>query len=256
MKAFLINLEKAKDRLDSCDKEFKRIGLEYVLVNAIDGEKFLPSKKELSKFFYTLKHGKKVNAREVACYQSHIKALELFTETSEDCALICEDDILFNEDFLNVIRKSMENKIRFDVLRLSGSEDKTKEKGFPIKLSRIYKGFYLSLNFSYKPITACYLINRKAAQMILRKMKVMHLPFDYAFDRDWILGIRSLTVCPSIVNLKEEFHIKNSTIKATENYKLNTFIRIWTIIPYRFYVELSRTIYKIILFFKIKFFEN
>ena len=61
MKAFLINLEKAKDRLDSCDKEFKKIGLEYVLVDAIDGEKFLPSEKEFSKVFYTLKHGKKAN---------------------------------------------------------------------------------------------------------------------------------------------------------------------------------------------------
>ena len=256
MKAFLINLEKAKERLDSCDKEFKKIGLEYVLVNAIDGEKFLPSKKEFSKFFYTLKHGKKVNTREIACYQSHIKALELFTETSEDYAFICEDDITFDDDFLNVVRKSLENKIRFDVLRLSGNEDKTREKGSPIKLSRVYKDFYLSLNFSYKPITACYLINRKAAQTILRKMKVMHVPYDYAIDRDWVLGIRSLTISPSLVNLKEEFHIKNSFIKASKDYKFNTFFRIWTIVPYRFYVELSRIIYKIILFLKIKFFEN
>ena len=88
MKAFLINLEKAKDRLNSCDEEFKKIGLDYTLVKAVDGEENYPSRKEFSKLFYTLKHGKRINPREVACYQSHIKALKLFVESSEEYAYL------------------------------------------------------------------------------------------------------------------------------------------------------------------------
>ena len=255
MKAFLINLEKAKDRLNSCEVEFKKVGLDYTLVKAVDGEENYPSKKEFSRFFYTLKHGKRVNPREVACYQSHIKAIEQFVKTSEEYALICEDDIEFSDEFIDVVRQSLESPIKFDILRLSGGEDKTREKGLPLKLLKLSKSFYLSLNLAYKPITACYLLNRKAAKSILKKMKKMHLPFDFALDRDWLLGVRSLTIYPSLVNLKEELHMKNSFIKASHDYKLNRFIRIWSVVPYRFYLELRRLIYKITLFLKIKVFK-
>jgi len=68
--------------------------------------------------------------------------------------------------------------------------------------------------------------------------------------------VRSLTIYPSIVNLKKEYHIDNSFIKATKDYKLNIFFKLWTVIPYRFYLESRRFIYKIILLVKIKLFES
>jgi glycosyl transferase family 25 len=256
MKVFLINLERAKDRLISCEKEFKKIGLDYSVVKAVDGEKVPPTKKEISEYFYILKHGKKVNPREVACYSSHLKALKMFLNSSEEYGLICEDDIEFNVNFLNILEECLKTNQKFDILRLAGSEDKKKEKGNPIKLFELERDYYLSLNLTYKPIAACYLINRKAAKSILKNMKVMHLPYDYALDRDWFLGVRSMTISPSLVNLKKEYHIDNSFIKATKNYKLNTFLRVWTVIPYRFYIESRRFIYKVLLLLKIKLFEN
>lgn len=256
MKAFLINLERAKDRLISCEKEFKKIGIGYAVVKAVDGEIVTPTREEISKYFYILKHGKKVNPREVACYSSHLKALNMFLNSSEEYGLICEDDIEFNDNFLNILKESLKTSHKFDILRLAGSEDKLKEKGNPIKLFKLERDHYLSLNLTYKPIAACYLINRKAAKSILKNMRVMHLPYDYALDRDWLLDVRSMTIYPSIVNLKKKFHIDNSFIKATKNYKLNTFLRVWTVIPYRTYLESRRFIYKILLLLKIKLFEN
>ena len=256
MKAFLINLERAKDRLVSCEEEFKKISLDYEIVKAIDGEKVLPTKETISEFFYTIKHGKKVNPREVACYSSHLKALKIFLDSSEEYGLICEDDIEFNKNFSSILNKCLRTHHKFDILKLAGSEDKTKEKGYPIKLIELERDYFLSLNLTYKPIAACYLINRMAAKSILKNLKVMHLPYDYALDRDWLLGVRSLTICPSIVNLKKEYHIDNSFIKATKNYKLNTFLRLWTVIPYRTYLESRRFVYKVLLLLKIKLFEN
>ena len=252
MQAFLINLEKAKERLESCKNEFQKIGLAPFIVKAIDGENFSPSEKEVSKFSYMLKHGKRINIREVACYSSHLKALKLFLETQEEYALICEDDIEFDIQFLNVLEKSIRTPIKFDILRLSGSENKNKEKGNPIKLYKIYEEFYLSLNLTYKPIAACYLINRKAAKSVVKNLHIMDLPYDYALDRDWLLGVRSLTITPSIVNLKKELHIDNSFIRASKKYKLNFFLRIWTVLPFRFYLESRRFFYKIFLLIKIK----
>ena len=256
MKAFLINLERAKERLISCEKEFKKIALDYEIVKAVDGEIVPPTRKEISTCFYILKHGKKVNPREVACYSSHLKALKMFLDSSEEYGLICEDDIEFNKNFRSVLEECLKTFHNFDILRLAGSEDKTKEKGNPMKLYKLESNYYLSLNLTYKPIAACYLINRKAAKSVLKKMKVMHLPYDYALDRDWFLGIRSMTISPSIVNLKKEYHIDNSFIKATKNYKLSTFLRVWTVIPYRFYLESRRFIYKVTLLLRIKLFEN
>ena len=256
MKAFLINLERAKERLISCEKEFKKIALDYEIVKAVDGEIVPPTRKEISAYFYILKHGKRVNPREVACYSSHLKALKMFLNSSEEYGLICEDDIEFNKNFRSVLEECLKTYNNFDILRLAGSEDKTKEKGNPVKLFKLKSDYYLSLNLTYKPIAACYLINRKAAKSVLKKMMVMHLPYDYALDRDWFLGVRSMTISPSIVNLKKQYHIDNSFIKATKNYKLSTFLRVWTVIPYRFYLETRRFVYKVLLLLKIKLFEN
>ena len=55
MKAFLINLEKAKDRLNSCDEEFKKIGLDYILVKAVDGKK-ITFQERIFKTVYTPKN--------------------------------------------------------------------------------------------------------------------------------------------------------------------------------------------------------
>ena len=256
MKAFLINLEIAKDRLVSCKKEFKKIAIDYEVVKAIDGEKTPPTKKAISKYSYILKHGKKVNPREVACYSSHLKALKIFLDSSEEYGLICEDDIEFNENFSRILKECLRTYDKFDILRLAGSEDKSKEKGNPIKLFELERDHFISLNLTYKPIAACYLINRKAAKSILKNMRIMHLPYDYALDRDWLLGVRSLTIYPSIVNLKKEYHIENSFIKATKSYKLNIFFKLWTVVPYRLYLEARRFIYKVLLLVKIKLFES
>jgi hypothetical protein len=80
----------------------------------------------------------------------------------------------------------------------------------------------------------------------------MSLPIDHAIDRDWLLNIKSLSVTPSPVNLKKELHLDHSFINASNKYKLNFFIRYWGMVPYRFFNELFRIIYKIFFYIKIK----
>ena len=255
MKAFLINLDKAKERLASCKIEFFKLGLNFELIEAIDGKNLSLPNKNINSFFYMVKHGKKINLNELGCYLSHLKALRRFIECKEEFALICEDDIEFNEDLLQVVNKAIKSPIYFDLLRLSGSENKNKEKGLPIKLLSLVNNFSLSINLTYKPIAACYLVNKKAANKILNRIEVMHLPFDYAFDRDWILGIRSLCIYPSPVSLKNEFHLGSSYIKATKKYRLKNIIRIWTVVPYRLFNGFIRIVYKIFILLKIKILE-
>ena len=250
--AYLINLKRANDRLISAKEVFDKVGINFNLEIAVDGKELLLPHKNYSEVKYNLLHGKRTNLGELGCYFSHLNVLKKFLSTNEDFALVCEDDIEFNKDIIQIINGALNSSIHFDLLRLSGGSDRNKEKGIPIKLQKIYKDFYLSLNLGFKSGTGCYLINRHAAKNILNKLNKMSLPIDHAMDRDWLLSIRSLSILPAPVYLKEELHEGNSYIQAKSEFKYSFYRRYWIMIPYRLVNEFTRLIYKLCLFIKIK----
>ena len=250
--AYLINLKRAKDRFVSAKEAFDKIGINFNLEIAVDGKDILLPHKDYAELKYNLLHGKKTNLGELGCYFSHLNVLKKFLKTEENFALVCEDDIEFNENIVEIINGALESRISFDLLRLSGGSDRKKEKGMPLKLEKIYNGFFLSLNFGFKPGTGCYLINKKAAKKIVEGINKMSLPIDHAMDRDWVLNIRSLSISPSPVYLKEELHLDNSYIQAKNEFKLPFYKRYWVMVPYRFTNEMLRLFYKLFLFIKIK----
>ena len=252
MITYLINLKRANDRLVSAKETFDKAGIIFNLEEAVDGKDLSLPHKNYSELKYNLLHGKKTNLGELGCYFSHLNVLKKFLNTKEDWALVCEDDIEFNEDIVEIINDALRSEISFDLLRLSGGSNKTKEIGLPLKLKKIYKDFFLSLNFGFKSGTGCYLINRHAAKNILQKINKMSLPIDHALDRDWILNLRSLSISPAPVYLKEELHLENSYIQAKSEFKFPFYKRYWIMAPYRLVNELLRIIYKLFLFTKIK----
>ena len=252
MITYLINLKRASDRLVSAKETFDKAGIIFNLEEAVDGKDLSLPHKNYSELKYNLLHGKKTNLGELGCYFSHLNVLKKFLNTKEDWALVCEDDIEFNEDIVEIINDALRSEISFDLLRLSGGSNKSKEIGLPLKLKKIRNDFFLSLNFGFKSGTGCYLINRLAAKNIIKKINKMSLPIDHALDRDWILNLRSLSVSPAPVYLKEELHLENSYIQAKSKFKFPFYKRYWIMVPYRLINELIRLIYKLVLFIKIK----
>ena len=252
MITYLINLKRASERLISAKETFEKARINFILEEAVDGKDLSLPHEDYSELKYNLLHGKKTNLGELGCYFSHLNVLKKFLNTEEDWALVCEDDIELDEDLIEIINSALESGINFDLLRLSGGSDRNKEIGLPLKLKKIYKDFFLSLNFGFKSGTGCYLINRLAAENIIKKINIMNLPIDHAMDRDWILNYRSLTISPAPVNLKEELHIRNSFIQAKSEFKFPVYKRYWIMAPYRLINELLRLIYKIIFLIKIK----
>ena len=252
MITYLINLKRANDRLVSAKEAFDKAGINFNLEVAVDGKELSLPHQDYSELKYNLLHGKKTNLGELGCYFSHLNVLEKFLNTKEDLALICEDDIEFDEDIIEIINGALKSGINFDLLRLSGGSIRNKEIGLPLKLKKIHNDFFLSLNFGFKSGTGCYLINRHAAKNIIKKIKKMSLPIDHAMDRDWILKIRSLSITPAPVYLKEELHLKNSYIQANKEFKFPFYKRYWILAPYRLASELTRLFYKLFIFIKIK----
>ena len=250
--AYLINLERARDRLVSATETFKKVGIKFELEVAVDGKRISLPHQNYSELKYNLLHGKKTNLGELGCYFSHLNVLKKFLNSNEDYALVCEDDIEFDENIKKIIDSALNSGINFDLLRLSGGSDKTKEKGLPIKLKKIHKNFYLALNLGFKSGTGCYLINRLGAKNILQRLDIMSLPIDHAMDRDWLLNLRSLSITPAPVYLKEDLHLGNSYIQAKSEYKFAFYKRYWLMVPFRLANELTRLVYKIFLLVKIK----
>ena len=137
MITYLINLKRANDRLVSAKDAFDKVGINFNLEVAVDGKDLSLPHKNYSEIKYNLLHGKKTNLGELGCYFSHLNVLKKFLNTTENWALVCEDDIEFHEDIVEIINNALSSGINFDLLRLSGGSYRNKEIGLPLKLKKI-----------------------------------------------------------------------------------------------------------------------
>ena len=81
----------------------------------------------------------------------------------------------------------------------------------------------------------------------------MYLPFDHAFDREWLLNLRIMYIHPSPI---KQNIFDNSQINATSEYKLKRLQRISTLL-FRAYNELSRVLFRLkqLFIYKLIFYK-
>lgn len=109
VKAYVINLKRRTDRLAHIKAECKKVGLEMVLVEAVDGKEVYPELEG------------KIMQGAYACYESHLKALKLIRDSGEN-GLILEDDNCFVDNFLEEQSKRVcELPTKWDMYFLGGS---------------------------------------------------------------------------------------------------------------------------------------
>ena len=95
MKIYCINLESQLLRRQRMEQRFKHHEINSVFVSAIDKksnyfEKWLSDNKIIVSDH---KRG------EIACFLSHLKAIQIFIDSEEEYGIICEDDVLFHNEF-------------------------------------------------------------------------------------------------------------------------------------------------------------
>lgn len=159
---YLINLKDHTHRLKNAEKQFKKYGIkQYTVIEAIDGRK-----NDLSDII----EGQYPNLKpsEIGCIASHIKALDYWLNTSDsEYAIIMEDDFSFDTveywqwDW-NYFIKQVPEKAEIVQLILIQNE--------PIKFSLHRKMPYqYKKRMSYSWSTACYLIRRSYAKMLVNE---------------------------------------------------------------------------------------
>jgi glycosyl transferase family 25 len=88
MKIFVINLDRAPQRLERMASLFGELGLDFTRVSAVDGRD-LADRQARRGMYYDLGSG------EIGCFLSHIKCWDAATKADGEYTAIFEDDVHF-----------------------------------------------------------------------------------------------------------------------------------------------------------------
>lgn len=236
-KCYIINLDRAKERWESASQKFGALGLEIVRVPGVDGRALSPPYSNCYPWLYFLCYGRPCTPQKVACFSSHLKALEMFLETDEEYALICEDDVEPEPETLETIAAAFEYADCWDLLRLNAIKP---TRG--IKFATLFDEYSLVCDLKTASGNGAKLVNRRAAQLILSRSTPIRLPHDVTVYYDLPFGLREATVSPFPIRLND---FKNQSFIGAEPRKRGFWVLIvkaFITLPYR---VVARSIRKI-----------
>jgi glycosyl transferase family 25 len=236
--AYVINLDRAPERWAHIERSFAKKNFSLIRVPAIDGKNLtLPSADFDAKGFERF-HGRVLNIFELACSLSHLKALRAFLASNEDHAMICEDDIFFDDQLEAILSGALNYSSSWNILRLTGLSN----AGLATPVQKLIGDYSLCVEFGRLKGGAAYLIDRKAAAIFLQKLLPMWLPWDHAFDREWFFRLRALSIRPFPISQTDEKF--SSAIQKNSQPKLSRWKRYLTTYPYQAFNEVSRWLFR------------
>lgn len=199
---YVINLDKDIERMASIKKNIHSFGLNFIRIPAILGKSVPDWKQLVDEKLYSARNRRTMpRLGEVGCYLSHLKAMETFLLTNEPWCVILEDDTEVLPDFLKVLEK-LNTRKDWDLVKLFNFHS-----GMPFRMRKLTQEHKLVLHFTRTTSSAAYVINRKAAEVLLKTMLPISEQVDHALDRPWethlqIRGIRPMPVAlaPVAVN--------------------------------------------------------
>lgn len=230
---YVINLKKDVERKIYMKKilsSFRNCSIKFV--EAVYGKELSDIQIDESfdrKLSYN-RYGRKINLGEIGCTLSHMKCYEELTGSEYNYALILEDDITPLRD-INDIELFIDyvNNISFPLILFLSAD------------YWYYKKKHISGDYSVASVfdavgSYAYLINKKAAQLILRKnRKSSHVADNWSLFRQQ--GIKLKAVYPYIVDANiEEFESsieqsyfgeirRNMTFYAVVNSLINGLVK-------------------------------
>lgn len=223
---YVINLDRSVDRWERLTQSFSPLKLNMIRVSAVDGQTIDFPHPDYSEKRYRLCHGKKTHTNEVGCFFSHLKALRIFLESGQEHALICEDDISATPELVEVLHEVLRYRHSWDILRINGLHVPAQ-----VPVTSLTKGYQLTVPLAWFGGTGAYMVNRKAAERLLKHIVPMRVPYDHALGHNWLMGLTAMMVKPYPIRLNET--AGTSLIQQDKKYKLPFFQRYATVLPYR-----------------------
>jgi glycosyl transferase family 25 len=164
---FVLSLKESIERRINIDRELKRNGIKYSIIDGIDGRN-----ENIERDVSSM-----LTCSEAACAYGHLKIYKLFIKSKNDLLLVFEDDVSINLPVMPIIvkiaQKYEQGKLgKGIVVLLGGQEGILSHKIYCIKQKfdnvennvSIFK-ILNKANFVYR--TCCYIIDRTAAENII-----------------------------------------------------------------------------------------
>ncbi|HEX8045439.1 glycosyltransferase family 25 protein [Rhizobium sp.] len=192
---YLINIDRATDRLAEIQRQSDELGIKIERVNGVDGA-LLPQEQwvDVDHGRFQRRHGRVILAGEYGCYRSHLLALRQFLADGSQSAIIIEDDIALDGNFLARAVAAQEAVPNAEVIKLVNH----RWGGFRAT-ARSRKGDVIGrCLFGPQGSTACYLVTRTGAEKIVKSLAVMSLPWDVAIERGWDMRT---SICSTRANI-------------------------------------------------------
>ncbi|WP_313387105.1 glycosyltransferase family 25 protein [Chishuiella sp.] len=218
---YLINLDRAKDRLKLMTKEFEKNNIEFNRIPAIDY-------KEININSYSIKnlYDRDLVPGEIGCYLSHLKTLKIFLNSSEEFAIILEDDAILEQNFDEVIYKTinsyneLDDSNKWDILKLKNGKRRN------IKIKNIDDRYFIGACGTSIPITTIGAIwTRSAAKKFLNKVgydtPIIRRPIDCELQHPWEYDLLIYNLLPSVIKTAEF----ETQIQIDKNLRKSNFIK-------------------------------
>ena len=218
---FLINLDRSPDRLATASRHFSDAGIPFQRIAGFDASNEDVSGIPIDQAAFTKIHGKKtIRKGEIGCYQSHLRAIHTFLDTDKDFAIILEDDALPLPRTITSIQQLIAWESDWDIDPLFHFH-----RGGPITLKHS-DNLKLTVHLAHISSSAAYIINRRAAEILLKHMAVQRACVDHALFENWAHGLRLRGIVPMAMQLSAQANI--STINAENSGKLALWRRMPT----------------------------
>lgn len=234
LKVFLINLDRAVDRMSHMREMLDRLGIPFERVAAVEGRAIVLPIREFDEIGYRVLHGRKPNPAEIGCYLSHIECARRFLETENAFSLILEDDLKLPFDLINILEGAIRAESDWDILRLS-----TVSSGRKYAFRALDGHRCLAIALTREKGSGAYLINRAAARWFLNALLPMRLPFDLAFDLEFLAGLKSAFVYP--LPISQDLHVPSQIQGNRGSFHLSRW-RYASVLPFRAGLEIARAL--------------
>lgn len=174
IKSYVINLDRDENRLQFFTNNFKRLGLEFERISAVDGRQ--APEQEFQDFMQLRPRNNKTWMRgQMGCFLSHFKAWELIANGNEEFCAIFEDDVHISDDLKFILQEKSWIPADSDIIRLETSTNRVRLSKSPVMEYRnrpIYKVMSTSWN------AGGYILNRNTARKLIGLPFTDHQPSD------------------------------------------------------------------------------
>ena len=210
---YVINLDRDTERMASIRANLDGLGLPFERLAAVMGKDVTEWEKLVDLPAYAWRNRLDIpRAGEVGCYLSHLKAMETFLRTDAPWCVILEDDVEVLPACADVLR-SLAEKDDWDLVKLFNFHS-----GLPVKKRALAGGHHLVVHLTRTTSAAAYVVNRRAAETLLRSMRPISEQVDHAHDQPWETGLRVRGIRPMPVILAPVAHT-TSTIGYQDKQK-------------------------------------